>query len=95
MSDLDIINSITAEPERPPNHVSLEEIINSVPCMELNNPATFALYLHYNDKHLEDEEKVKVNNIIEKLRRERSAINRKNIEYMERDKVAKLIEETE
>jgi glycerol dehydrogenase-like iron-containing ADH family enzyme len=63
--------------------------------MELNNPATFALYLHYNDKHLEDEEKVKVNNIIEKLRRERSAINRKNIEYMERDKVAKLIEETE
>jgi len=95
MSDLDIINSITAEPERPPNHVSLEEIINSVPCMELNNPATFALYLHYNDKHLEDEEKVKVNNIIEKLKRERSAINRKNIEYMERDKVAKLIEETE
>ena len=56
MSDLDIINSITAEPERPPDHVSLEEIINSVPCMALNNPATYALYLHYNDKHLDEGE---------------------------------------
>ena len=73
----------------------LEEIINSVPCMALNNPATFALYLHYNDKHLDDGEKVKVNNIIEKLKRERSAINKKNIQYMERDKTKNLIEETE
>ncbi len=95
MSDLDIINNITAEPERPTDHVSLEEIINSVPCMALNNPATFALYLHYNDKHLDDGEKVKVSNIIEKLKRERSAINKKNIEYMERDKMKNLIEETE
>jgi len=77
MSDLDIINSITASPERPPDHVSLEEIINSVPCMALNNPATFALYLHYNDKHLEDDEKEKVNGIIEKLKLERSRINKK------------------
>ena len=65
--------------------------------MALNNPATFALYLHYNDKHLDDGEKVKVNNIIEKLKRERSAINKKNIQYMERDKdkIENLIEETE
>lgn len=96
MSDLDIINGITAEPERPTDHVSLEEIINSVPCMELNNPATYALYLHYNDKHLSNEEKDKVNNIIEKYKLERSAINKKNIEYMEKDKkIEKLIEETE
>jgi len=95
MSDLDIINSITAEPERPPEHVSLEEIINSVPCMALNNPATYALYLHYNDKHLDDGEKVKVNNIIEKMRRERSAINKKNIQYMEKHLKEKVIEETE
>jgi hypothetical protein len=96
MSDLDIINSITASPERPPDHVSLEEIINSVPCMTLNNPATFALYLHYNDKHLEDDEKEKVNGIIEKLKLERSRINKKNIDYMERHKDMKeLIEETE
>ena len=96
MSDLDIINSITASPQRPPDHVSLEEIINSVPCMALNNPATFALYLHYNDKHLEDDEKEKVNGIIEKLKLERSRINQKNIEYMERHKDMKeLIEETE
>ena len=59
MSDLDIINNITSEPERPTDHVSLEEIINSVPYMALNNPATFALYLHYNDKHLEEDEKKK------------------------------------
>jgi hypothetical protein len=95
MSDLDIINSITAEPERPPEHVSLEEIINGVPCMALNNPATYALYLHYNDKHLDDGEKVKVNNIIEKMRRERSAINKKNIQYMEKHLKEKVIEETE
>ena len=97
MNDLDIINNITTEPERPPNHVSLEEIINGIPYMALNNPATFALYLHYNDKHLEDDEKKKVNNIIEKLKRERSAANKKNIEYMERDKDKnpKLIDETE
>jgi|TARA_R100000081_G_C4813619_1_gene173060 hypothetical protein len=95
MSDLDIINSITASPVRPPEHVSLEEIINSVPCMELNNPATFALYLHYNEKHLEADEKKKVNGIIEKLKIERSAINRKNIQYMERHKMKELIEKTE
>ncbi len=95
MSDLDIINSITASPVRPTDHVSLEEIINSVPCMTLNNPATFALYLHYNDKHLEDDEKDKVNGIIEKLKLERSQHNKKNIEYMERHKMKELIEETE
>ncbi len=95
MSDLDIINSITASPVRPTDHVSLEEIINSVPCMTLNNPATFALYLHYNDKHLEDDEKNKVNGIIEKLKLERSQLNKKNIEYMERHKMKELIEETE
>ena len=96
MSDLDIINNITSEPERPPEHVSLEEIINSIPCMALNNPATFALYLHYN-KHLEEDEKTKVNNIIEKLKRERSAANKKNIRYMERDKgdMEKLMDVTE
>ena len=101
MTDLDIINSITAEPIRPPEHVSLEEIINSVPMMALNNPATYALYLHYN-KHLEEDEKTKVNNIIEKLKKERGAVNDKNIQYMERDKkererldkMEKLIEET-
>ena len=96
MSDLDIINNITSEPDRPPDHVSLEEIINSIPCMALNNPATFALYLHYN-KHLEEDEKTKVNNIIEKLKRERSAANKKNIRYMERDKgdMEKLMDVTE
>jgi len=95
MSDLDIINSITAEPERPPDHVSLEEIINSVPCMALNNPATYALYLHYNDKHLDDGEKHKVNCIIEKLKRERGAIDKKNIVYMEKHINEKVIEQDE
>jgi len=84
-SDLDIINSITAQPIRPPDHISLEEIINSVPTMTLNNPATYALYLHYN-KHLEEDEKKKVNDIIEKLRIQREAVNDKNIAFMERDK---------
>jgi len=97
MSDLDIINSITSEPERPPHHVSLEEIVNSVPYMALDNPATYALYLHYNSGHLQSGEVDKINMIIEKFRRERTRINKANIEYMERDKsddkIKKLIEE--
>jgi hypothetical protein len=95
MSDLEIINSITAEPDRPPEHVTLEEIINMVPCQALNNPATFALYLYYNEKHLAEDEKIKVKGIIEKLKRERAHINRKNIEYMERDKNLKEVIEGE
>lgn len=99
MSDLDIINSLTNEPERPINHVTLEEIINSVPCMTLNNPATYALYLHYNKAHLLQDEVDKINIVIEKFRVERTNINKRNLEYMEKhkkeDTIKKLIEETE
>ena len=86
MGDLEIINSINTEPIRPPEHVSIDEIINSVPCMSLNNPATYSLYLYYNKTHLESDEKDMVNAVIEKLKLERSAINKKNIEYMNRHK---------
>ena len=93
MSDIDIINSLACEPVRPPNHVSLDEIVNEVPYMDKNNPATYALYLHYNEGHLEEDEKLKVSLVIEKLKKERSAINKKNKEYMEReDNLAKVIE---
>ena len=81
MSDFDLINSIASEPIRPPEHVSLEQIINEVPNMGLKCPATYALYLHYNP-HLDDGEREKVNNIIEKMRQERTQINKKNIQYM-------------
>ena len=81
MSDLDLITSIASEPIRPPEHVSLEQIINEIPNMTLECPATFALYLHYNP-HLEEGEREKVNNIIEKMRQERTQINKKNIQYM-------------
>jgi len=83
MSDFDLINSIASEPIRPPDHVSLEQIINDIPNMTLECPATFALYLHYNP-HLDDDEREKVNNIIEKMRQERTQINNKNIQYMEK-----------
>ena len=98
MSDLDIINSLTNEPVRPINHVSLEEIINSVPCMTLNNPATYALYLHYNQGHLDNDEVSKINMVIQKFRVERTNINKRNIEYMEKHKqvsIAELIETQE
>ena len=99
MSDLDIINSLTNEPERPINHISLEEIINSVPCMTLNNPGTYALYLHYNQNHLKEDEVNKINLIIEKFRTERTNINKRNIEFMEKHKnqdiISDLIETTE
>jgi len=81
MSDFDLINSIASEPIRPPEHVSLEQIINEIPNMTLECPATFALYLHYNP-HLDDGEREKVTAIIEKMRLERTQINKKNIQYM-------------
>ena len=81
MSDFDLINSIASEPIRPPEHVSLEQIINEVPNMGLKCPATYALYLHYNP-HLDDGEREKVTAIIEKMRQERTQINKKNIQYM-------------
>ena len=83
MSELDIINSIASEPIRPPEHVTLETIISDVPNMSLDNPATYALYIYYNP-HLGDDEKAKVEAIIEKFKVERQKINDKNKEYMER-----------
>jgi len=85
MSDLDIINSLSSEPVRPPDHVSIEEIITSVPCMAIDTPATYALYIHYNKEHLEEAEVEKVNALILKLQTERSLMMRRNIKYMERD----------
>jgi len=85
MSDLDIINSLSSEPVRPAGHVSIEEIITSVPCMYINSPATYALYIHYNKEHLEEDEIEKVNSVILKLQKERSLMNAKNTDYMERD----------
>ena len=93
MSELDIINSIASEPIRPPEHVSLETIISDVPNMTLDSPATYALYLYYNP-HLGDDEKAKVEAIIEKFKAERQKINDKNKEYMERHlKVKEEVEE--
>jgi len=92
MSDLDLINSIASEPIRPPEHVSLEQIINEVPNMGLKCPATYALYLHYNP-HLDDGEREKVTAIIEKMRNERTQINNKNIDYMEKHIKEKCDEE--
>ena len=83
MSEIDIINSIASEPIRPPEHVTLETIISDVPNMSLDNPATYALYIYYNP-HLGDDEKAKVEAIIEKFKVERQKINDKNKEYMER-----------
>jgi len=86
MSDTDIINAALAEPERPPNHIGLEQIIAEVPYMTRDTPALYALYLHYNP-HLEQAEKDAVEKLITRMRNQRKAINEKNIQYMERDKV--------
>ena len=83
MSEIDIINSIASEPIRPPEHVTLETIISDVPNMSLDNPATYALYIYYNP-HLGDDEREKVEAIIEKFKVERQKINDKNKEYMDR-----------
>ena len=83
MSEIDIITSIASEPIRPPEHVSLETIISDVPNMSLDNPATYALYIYYNP-HLGDDEREKVEAIIQKFKIERSKINDKNKEYMDR-----------
>lgn len=84
MASMDIINSLADEPIRPPEFVSLETIINEVPCMSVSNPTAFYLYLYYNDKFLTDEEKSQVNKVIHKLKTERDAATQKNIEYLDR-----------
>tara|TARA_R110000782_G_scaffold128247_6_gene219851 strand:+ start:323 stop:640 length:318 start_codon:yes stop_codon:yes gene_type:complete len=94
MSEIDIINSIASEPIRPPEHVTLETIISDVPNMSLDNPATYALYMYYNP-HLGDDEKSKVEAIIEKFKVERQKINDKNKEYMERHLKEEKIKELE
>ena len=94
MSEIDIINSIASEPIRPPEHVTLETIISDVPNMSLDNPATYALYIYYNP-HLGDDEKAKVEAIIEKFKVERQKINDKNKEYMERHLKEEKIKELE
>lgn len=94
MSELDIINSIASEPIRPPEHVTLETIISDVPNMSLDNPATYALYIYYNP-HLGDDEKAKVEAIIEKFKVERQKINDKNKEYMDRHLKEEKIKELE
>ena len=85
MSDLDILNTIASEPIRPPEHISLEQIINEIPNMDFKNPATYALYMYYNP-HLNDDEREKCEAIINKLKIERTKINERNIEYLERHK---------
>mgnify|MGYP003134502915 CR=1 FL=1 len=85
MNDLDIINSISKQPIRPPEHVTLEQIINEVPNMMLDNPALYALYLYYNAGHLEVAEVQNVNVVMDKLKAERSLVNERNIDYMKRD----------
>ena len=94
MTDMDIINSLADEPVRPPEFTSLETIIAEIPYMSVSNPATFYLYLHYNEKYLSEEEKAQVEKVIYKLKSERDAITDKNIEYLERHKsLEKSIEE--
>ena len=91
---MDIINSLADEPVRPPEFTSLETIIAEIPYMSVSNPATFYLYLHYNEKYLSEEEKAQVEKVIYKLKSERDAITDKNIEYLERHKsLEKSIEE--
>ena len=94
MTDMDIINSLADEPVRPPEFTSLETIIAEIPYMSVSNPATFYLYLHYNEKYLSEEEKAQVEKVIYKLKSERDAITNKNISYLERHKsLEKSIEE--
>lgn len=90
---MDMIKNALNEPERPLEHVTLEQIIGEVPMMTMDCPATYALYLHYNP-HLEADEIADVEKMIERLRRQRTRVNDKNMEYLMRDddKVKDVIE---
>tara|TARA_R110000796_G_scaffold26949_9_gene74428 strand:+ start:112 stop:408 length:297 start_codon:yes stop_codon:yes gene_type:complete len=90
MADMDIINSLADEPVRPPEFVSIETIINEIPNMGVKNPTTFCLYLYYNKEFLTDDEKEKVEMVINKLKTERDAITDKNINYLDRWKSESL-----
>jgi len=83
MNDMDMIKNALNEPERPLEHVTLEQIIGEVPNMALDCPATYALYLHYNP-HLEKDEVADIERLIERLRTQRTRANDRNIEYLTR-----------
>lgn len=87
MSDLDIINTLSAEPIRPPEFKTLNDIITEYPLFDINSPTLYHLYLTFNNKYLSDDEKAKIEIVINKLRMEQTLTNRENIAYMERHKV--------
>jgi len=90
MSDFDIISNLSSEPIRPVGYKTLNDVINEYPMLNLTSPTTYHLYLTFNDKFLSDEEKLKVEVVINKLKMEQTLINRENVAYMERHKVMNI-----
>lgn len=87
MTDSDIINNLSSEPIRPPDFKSLNDIMLEYPLFGVTSPTTYHLYLTLNDKYLTDDEKAKIQLVIDKLKMEQTLINRENIAYMERHDV--------
>ena len=81
MADLDAI--LDTIPDRSCEDVSLEDIMN-IPGMAKDTVLPYHLYLSYNPR-LPECRKEKVRHIIERIRFNVDYINRRNLEYLERD----------
>jgi len=66
-------------------YVSLETICEISAYLTEFNPITFEIFLAENEKYLSVSQKIKIRELIVKLRRKEQCLTRRNIEYMERE----------
>lgn len=64
--------------------ITLDDIMKIHPSLDLQNPLLYHLYLTYNNNKIKDIEREKIRTIIERLKYNQQAINKYNMEYMNR-----------
>jgi len=83
--DNTIIDQAIKEAEKPIDYISLETIVREVPLLTYETPLTYHLYINYNKHILTDEEIKKCMTAIKTLQERRTAINKKQMDYMDKN----------
>jgi len=71
---------------RPPEYISIEQIVSEVPYQNMESPSSWELYLYYNKDILDENEKANVRAVVDKLKKERDMVFERNVEYFEKNK---------
>lgn len=82
MSDSDIINRMSKIQKKDDERVTLEQIMSEVPMINYQTPLLYELYLYYNNHNIEDNERMKLENIISTLKYNQMTEIKKNLEYL-------------